>query len=199
MVEVCFVESSFVMFIGILRVMSIVVLIRESMVRGVVVERMLLVLTMPVTMLWMAKFVTMLSMITVFTMIVVTIMIWLVMNVVSCWMAVWITCVIDWVVMSRRPDVIFFQSLFLLSKFLSNTWLFNLFFRFLLLLLWWCWLFRWSFCFWFRLWSWCWSRSWGWCFSWLLFSLWLWFLNWFLWWSFVRRGLVSLRSWLFEA
>ena len=37
MVEVCFVESSFVMFIGILRVMSIVVLIRESIMRGVVV------------------------------------------------------------------------------------------------------------------------------------------------------------------
>ena len=100
MVEVCFVESSFVMFISIPWVVSIVVLIRESMVRGVVVERMLLVLTMPVTMLWMAKFVTMLSMITVFTMIVVTIMIWLVMNVVSCWMAIWITCVIDWVIMS---------------------------------------------------------------------------------------------------
>ena len=100
MVKVCFVESSFVMFIGILRVVSIVVLIREFMMRGVVVERVFLVLTVPVTMLWMAKFVAMLSMVTVFTMIVVTIMIWLVMNVVSCWMAIWITCVIDWVIMS---------------------------------------------------------------------------------------------------
>ena len=144
MVEVCFVESSFVMFIGILRVVSIVVLIRESMMRGVMVVRMLLVLTMPVTML---------SMITVLTMIVVTIMIWVIMNVVSCWMAVWVTCVIDWVIMSLSPDVIFFQSLFLFSKFLGNTWLFCLFFRFLLLLLWWCWLLGWSFCFWFRLWS----------------------------------------------
>ena len=122
MVEVCFVESSFVMFIGVLGVVSIVVLISESMMWRVMVVRVLFVFTVPVTMLWVAIFVTMHSMITMFTMIVVTIMIWLIMDVVSCWVAIWVACMIDWVVMSLRPDVIFFQSLFLLSKFLCNTW-----------------------------------------------------------------------------
>ena len=154
MIEVCFVESSFVMFISILGVVSIVVLIRESVMRRVMMVGVLFVFTVPVTMLWVAIFVTMLSMITMFTMIVVTVMIWLIMNVVSCWVAIWVTCVIDWVVMSLRPDIILLQSFFLLSKFLGYTWLLCLFFWFLLLLLWWCWLFGWSFCFWLGLWSW---------------------------------------------
>ena len=156
-------------------------------------------------------FVTVLSVVTVmftmmsmFSMVIMSVIIMIEMCVVRGWMTIWICCVINWVIVSFRPDVVFFQSFLLLGKLLCHFWFLFLFFSFLFLLFWRCWFFRWSLCLWLGFWwslDWSWSRSWCWSRSWSRLSLflWLWSLCRFLCWCFVGSGFMSLWTWFTKA
>ena len=97
--------------IGILvvRIVVPVVFPRELMVWGIMVAETLM-FTVPVAM--DCKVVKIMLM---FSMVLMTVVVVVEVGVVGGWMAVWVIMVVDWVVVSLRPDVIFLESLLLLS------------------------------------------------------------------------------------
>ena len=104
-------RSELVVVIGILVVRTVVLVVfpRELMVWGIVVAETLM-LTVPVAM--DCKMVKIMLM---FSVVLMTVVVVVEVGVVGGWMAVWVFMVVDWVVVSLRPDVIFLESLLLLS------------------------------------------------------------------------------------
>ena len=104
-------RSELVVVIGILVVRTVVPVVfpRELMVWGIVVAETLM-FTVPVAMdCEVAKIMLM------FSVVLMTVVVVVEVGVVGGWMAVWVFMVVDWVVVSLRPDVIFLESLLLLS------------------------------------------------------------------------------------
>ena len=104
-------RSKLVVVIGILVVRTVVLVVfpRELMVWGIVVAKTLM-FTVPVAM--DCKEVKIMLM---FSVVLMTVVVVVEVGVVGGWMAVWVIMVVDWVVVSLRPDVIFLESLLLLS------------------------------------------------------------------------------------
>ena len=104
-------RSELVVVIGILVVRTVVPVVfpRELMVWGIVVAETLM-FTVPVAM--DSEVVKIMLM---FSVVLMTVVVVVEVGVVGGWMAVWVFMVVDWVVVSLRPDVIFFESLLLLS------------------------------------------------------------------------------------
>ena len=109
--EVWLVKAELVVVIGILVVRAVVpeVFPRELVVRGGVVAEALVV-SVPVAMDGeVVKFMLVLAVVSMTVVVVVQV------GVVRDWVAVWVVMVVDWIVVSLRPDVIFLEGFFLLS------------------------------------------------------------------------------------